>query len=148
MHKSVPNILDYTKDTDFYTESKFKSDDCFKIQNINQNSSIFQYMTDTNMFINNDNCLDSTPPFLNYISSGIPLENVDIENDLRGINRNNSRCSSKKWQSPNPGLAEIVSNQDFNTNNKNICNDENKILKNGYFKDPILKWDGYEFTFK
>ena len=99
-------------------------------------------MTDSNMFINQNNCLDTTPPFLSYIPAGIPIENIDIENDLRGTNRLNTRCSSKKWMSPNPDLAETVSTTALF--NKNVCNTDNKILPNGY-TSGAMKWDGKQF---
>ena len=126
-NNSNPQIFDYTKDPKYQIESKFRSEDCNKSQQGYENHSIFKYVTDTNMFVNKINSLDTTPPFLNYIPAGIPIQSVDIENDLRGINRPNTRCSSKKWQSPDPQLAETVSTVPV------------------YNKDPILKWDGKQF---
>lgn len=144
---SNPQVFDYTKDPKLKNESKFRSDDCYQGQQNNDNHSIFGYMTDTNMYINKNSCLDDTPNFMPYIQSGIPVQNVDIENDLRGITRNNTRCSSKKWQSPQPELAETLSTipVDLYPNNKQLCKSEQKILPNGYFKEPILKWDGSKF---
>lgn len=141
---SNPQVFDYTKDPKFQHESKFRSEDCNKTQQNNDNKSIFKYMTDNSMFVNNNSCLDDTPAFLPYMPSGIPLYSIDIENDLRGVTRPNTRCSSKKWQSPDTELIETVSKVPIS--NKKLCNESQKILPNGYFKDPILKWNGSEFT--
>jgi hypothetical protein len=140
---SNPLIFDYTKNANFSAESKFRSEDCNQNQQGSENHSIFKYMTDTNMYINKNRCLDDTPSFMPYISTGIPTQSVDIENDLRGITRPNTRCSSKKWQSPDQELIETVST--VPVYNKELCKPEQKILPSGYFKDPILKWDGKQF---
>lgn len=128
---SNPQVIDYTKDSKFKTESKFRSDDCYKGQQNYDNKSIFRYMTDSNMFVNENTCLDTTPPFLSYIPAGIPIQSIDIENDLRGINRPNTRCSSKKWNSPNPDLAATISKDVLF--NKNVCKSN-------------IKWNGMEFV--
>lgn len=140
-----PLIFDYTKDSNFSSESKFRSEDCNQGQKGYENKSIFGYLTDTNMYINKNTCLDDTPSFMPYISSGIPLHSVDIENDLRGITRPNTRCSSKKWQSSNQELIETLST--VPVFNKELCKSEQKILPNGYF-ESILKWDGTKFLIK
>lgn len=105
----------------------FKNDECYIQQQNKDNKSIFNYVTDTSMFINNNNCFDATPPFLNYIPNGIPTQNIDIENDLRGATRNNTKCASCKYPgnlsadgSAGPALHE--------------CTAEFKILPNGYSK--------------
>lgn len=145
---SNPKVFDYTKDPKFQYDSKFRSEDCNKTQQNSDNKSIFKYITDNSMFVNNNNCLDDTPAFLPYIQSGIPLQSIDIENDLRGVNRPNTRCSSKKWQSPDTQLIETVSKVpvDMYPNNKPLCKEDQKILPNGYFKDPMLRWNGLEFV--
>lgn len=140
---SNPQVFDYTKNPKFQSESKFRSEDCNKSQQNNDNHSIFKYMTNTNMYINKNTCLDNTPSYMPYISSGIPTQSVDIENDLRGITRPNTRCSSKKWQSPDQELIETISTVPIF--NKELCTPEQKILPQGYFNDPILKWDGKKF---
>lgn len=140
---SNPQVFDYTKNSDFSAESNFRSENCSQGQQSNENHSIFKYMTDTNMYINKNHCLDDTPGFTSSITSGIPTQSVDIENDLRGVTRPNTRCSSKKWQSPDQDLIETVST--VPVYNEILCKPEQKILPNGYFKDPILKWDGKQF---
>jgi hypothetical protein len=57
----------------------------------------FNWITDTNSKIN-VHCTDFTPPFLNYIPAGTPVQSVDIENELRGSSRYNTRCASCKYQ--------------------------------------------------
>lgn len=141
---SNPNVFDYTKDSTFQSESNFRADKCNESRHNYDNHSIFGYMTDSNMYINKNSCLDDTPVFTPYIQSGIPLESIDIENELRGTTRPNTRCSSKKWQSPDPELAEKVST--IPLFNKVLCQANNKILPNGYIsKIPVLKWDGKQF---
>lgn len=119
----------------------FKSDECYLQQQAKGNKSIFDYVIDTNAFINTSECNDYTPTFLTYIPLGTPKQNVDIENELRGTTRNSSRCSSQKYQSTGE-LATIgdetavLSKQkifDAYPNNKQECSDASKILPNGYF---------------
>ena len=100
----------------------------------NDNRSIFKYMTDQSMFINNNECIDTTTIFLCYINVGTPKQNIDIENDLRGSTRNNTRCTSCKWKSPNPNLAEQISTTpvDVYPNNNKLCTD--KIIRNGFIQ--------------
>lgn len=96
----------------------FKMDSCYINEQNKDNKSIFTYVTDTTKYINKSNCFDSSPPFLNYIPSGIQAQNIDIENDLRGAMRSNTRCTSCKYQSPDPNLASNGMNKDikYNTN--------------------------------
>ncbi len=108
------------------SQSKFKNDNCYVEQINSANKSIFGYMTDNSMFINKNECLDITPTFLNYIPSGTPKHNVDIESELRGTTRNNTRCSPCKFT----GTDQFVSDSFSNTtiypeypNNKHICED-------------------------
>jgi len=105
------------------TTQKFsrRSDACYLNQN---NKSIFDYVTDTSMFVNKNQCLDVTPPFLSYIPVGIPNQNVDIENDLRGILHNNTRCASCKYH---PKDVDTLGH------NLSVCKPEYQILPNGYY---------------
>lgn len=112
------------------SQNKFKMDNCYISAQNNDNNSIFNYMTDKNMYINKNECFDSTPPFLNYIPNGVPRQNVDIENDLRGAKRNNSKCASCKWNPQYPELAGNVYGV-LNQNNKPVC--ENHIIKDGKY---------------
>jgi len=102
-----PSVFDYTKDPKFQLQSKFKSDDCLNNLQIGDNKSIFDYVTDTNMFVNKSDCFDSTPPFLNYISRGIQAQDINIENDLRNSNRYTTKCNLK-YQPKTMDLAENV----------------------------------------
>lgn len=89
--------MENTKDT---TQNRLLYDDCYKIEQNTENHSIFKYMTDSSLITKNTN---EKPSFLNYTYI-LPKRNIEIESDLKGIMRNNSRCSSKKWQSTNPEL--------------------------------------------
>ena len=73
-----------------------KSNECYVSQQMKQNKSIFNYMINTRMVINDNS--NNTSPFLNYMY--LPKQNVDrtVENDLLGLSRNNSRCPSCKYQ--------------------------------------------------
>lgn len=108
------------------SQSKFKNDECYIDQFNSSNKSIFGYMTDNNMFVNKNECLDITPTFLNYIPSGTPKQNVDIENELRGAMRNNSRCTSCKYTGDHSLASEGFSNKTLYNeypNNKHVCED-------------------------
>jgi hypothetical protein len=112
--------------------NKVKKDACYINQQFNQNKSIFNYMTDQIKFVNKNECFDITPPFLSYIPVGIPGQNVDIENELRGSGRNNSKCSCCKFNTQHPELASNGVSSNNNPNNNSVCQQENMILPNGY----------------
>jgi hypothetical protein len=117
----------------------FKSDDCYLNQKAEGNKTIFDYMTDTNAFVNKNKCADYSPPFLSYIPMGTPKQNVDIENQLRGTTKAtlNSKCSITKYQSPEQGnLANIGNNFEINKIFPNVekeCKEPFKII-DGYIK--------------
>ena len=115
-------------------QNHFKTDDCYKTVQSQDNKSIFGYITDTNMFVNKNQCFDSTPPWLGFLNSGIPAQNIDIETDLWGINRLNSRCPTCKFESNNPTLTQQLSNTPIDVwpNNKHECKADEKILPFGY----------------
>lgn len=116
-------------------QSHFKNDDCYISQQNKENKSIFDYITDQTKFVNKNECFDTTPPFLNYIPVGTPIQNVDIENDLRGSIRNNTKCASCKFTPQQLNLASNgLSKQPVNMypNNKHVCTPEYMILPNGY----------------
>lgn len=119
----------------------FRSDECYLIQKLKSNKSIFDYVVDSNQFVNKNECNDFTPSFSTYIPGG--TQNVDVENELRGINRPNSRCASVKYQSPQQGALATIGNDEkvlseqkvYSTypNNKQECSTPYKILPKGYF---------------
>lgn len=115
----------------FTSQNKFKNDPCYINEQNNGNKSIFNYVTDTTMFINKNQCFDVTPPFLNYIPSGIQVQNIDIENELRGATRPNTRCASCKFSSKNPELASNGLDKTVRYN-QHQCEPQNSILPNGY----------------
>jgi len=104
---------------------------CYINKQINENRSIFDYVTNNMKFVNKTDCLDVTPPFLNYIPMGIPNQNIDIENELRGIVRMNSRCTNCKFH---PQDLNSTNLNNMYPNNKQICQSNNMILPNGYYK--------------
>lgn len=121
-------------------QTNFRNDTCFQNQQNAGNKTIFDYVIDTSAYINKNECFDSTPTFLSYIPVGTPQINVDLENELRGSNRANTRCSDCKFRP----LDEILTSNDlqsFTTQNKlnrypnNVqsCSKPFQILPNGYF---------------
>jgi hypothetical protein len=121
-------------------QSHFKNDECYINQQNQSNKSIFSYITDTSMFVNNNQCFDVTPPFLSYIPVGIPTQNIDIENDLRGAVRNNTKCETCKFKPANlelttNGMDGMASQEklNFTPNNREFCKTEFKIVPNGYY---------------
>lgn len=81
----------------------------------------FNWITDSNSKTQ-VNCVDFTPPFLNYTPSGISTQNVDVENDLKGIVRKNTRCSMCKFHPGQLGKNSMLPE----------CNHSNKIRPDGY----------------
>lgn len=124
-------------------QSHFINDECYINQQNKSNKSIFSYITDTTMFINKNQCLDTTPTFLSYTPIGIPTQNIDIESNLRGASRNNTRCASCKYQ---PDNLELTGNGkdnnivlDLSPNNRHLCNKEYQILPDGYYNNSTRK---------
>ena len=117
-------------------QSNFKNDECYINQQNESNRSIFNYVIDSNMFVNKNTCFDINPPFLSYIPGGLPIQNVDIESNLKGVVRNNTRCASCKYQPTNLNLtADGTSNKeplDIYPHNKPLCSADYKILPQGY----------------
>jgi hypothetical protein len=121
--------------SNFTSQNKLKNDNCYINEQIKGNKSIFDYVTDTSMFINKANCFDSTPPFIGYIPIGVQSQNVDIENELRGATRPNTKCTTCKYQSQQPNLASNGLNNQI-MYNKHQCEASNQILPNGYMHMP------------
>lgn len=92
-------------------------------QRMANNFSIFNYYTDNSMYIHQNKCNDSTPPYVMHNSHN---KNVEIESDLRGITRYNSNCASNKYN-PQKDKKTIV-------NNIKECPLQYKILPNQYIK--------------
>lgn len=113
-----------------FTNTKY--DNCALNQQESTNKSIFSYVVDPNYFVNQRKCFDVTPPFLSYIPMGIPKQNVDIENDLRGINRVNTKCTSCKYQPNDNNLIQTVDSQPVY--NLKTCTHDNQIRPQGYFQ--------------
>jgi hypothetical protein len=117
-------------------QSNFKNDECYINQQSQSNKSIFNYIIDSNMFINKNQCFDINPPFLAYIPGGSPVQNVDIESNLKGVVRHNTRCASCKYQPTNLNLtADGNSNKEqlnIYPHNKQLCSSDYQILPHGY----------------
>ena len=122
--------------------TKNKYDSCYLSQQQENNKSIFDYVIDTTMYINKNECDNYTPPFLTYISSGIKTRNVDLENELKGINKPSSKCNACKYtpddQSISDNSKSFPSNKykelPLNKELKHECKPEFNPLKNGYVK--------------
>ena len=57
---------------------KTKYDEIFLNQQKYKNKSIFDYVVDSSMYINQNECNNYSAPFLTYIPVGTPQLNVDI----------------------------------------------------------------------
>ena len=84
-------------------------DECYIKKKNNGNASIFNYMTNTNMFVNKEQCFNNVPPFIGYIQIGTPKQNIDIENELRGSTRLSSKCPELKYTPSSENLVTQVS---------------------------------------
>lgn len=105
-------------------------DNCYGTQRSHSNGSIFDYYTDNSMYINKNKCNDFTPPFISYIPVGINSRDVNLESDLIGITRNNSRCANSKYVPLDNNLAERIDTTIIDKTAS--CNNEFKILPNAY----------------
>lgn len=118
--------------------TSFKNDNCFLNQTNKSNKSILDYNLDTSAFINKNECNDFTPTFLSYIPTGIKEMNIDLENELRGSNRANTKCTTCKFNPSEEHIhtneVSILKKQKVDTEHiKQECKNEFKILPNGYF---------------
>jgi len=119
------------------SQNKLKLDDCYSKQRSSSNKSIFEYMTDNTIFVNRNACDDFTPPFLSYIPSGTSSMNIDVENDLRGVNKINTKCAECKYHPETLPVANNDNNfplKETLSKYKEECKEEHKILPNGYLK--------------
>ena len=113
------------------TQNKTTNDSCYLIQRQQSNGSVFDYYTDVSMYENKNKCNDFTPPFIAYIPSGITNKSVELESDLKGITRSNSRCMYNKYIPTDPDLSERLDSTPLYKNN-NYCKNNYKLLPNGY----------------
>lgn len=122
------------------SQTNFRNDTCFRNQQNKSNKTIFDYVIDSTAYVNKNECFDSTPTFLSYIPVGTPEMNVDLENELRGSNRPNTRCSSCKFQTQDlmtsSNLQSFYQQKrlDAYPNNKQTCTKPFQILPNGYLR--------------
>ena len=123
------------------SHTNFRNDSCFLNQTNKSNKSILDYTLDTTPFVNKNECSDFTPTFLSYIPSGIKKMDVDLENELRGTVRPNTKCASCKFNPQDGHIHTDVGNkvedlkkQPINKDHiKPECKPEFKILPNGYY---------------
>ena len=109
--------------------TKTKYDSCEMNQQQQNNKSIFSYVVDNAMYINNNECNNYTAPFLTYIPSGISTKSEDVENDLKGMTRPYSKCATCKFT---PDVTNTTPK--LNENNKKECARDYNILPDGYFQ--------------
>lgn len=117
--------------------TKNRYDSCFMNQQAQSNKSIFDYVVDKSMYKNENECNNYTAPFLTYIPSGVTSKNVDIENDLKGMTRLNTKCINCKFTPDEEELQlpQIQTNKklyDQFPNNKSECDMKHNILPQGY----------------
>lgn len=99
--------------------TKTKYDTCFSEQQVSSNKSMFDYVVDNAKYVNVNECNNYSPPFLTYVPSGVAVQNIDIENDLMGINKPYTRCNSCKYT--NTKLDEVNKPLDVYPHNKKEC---------------------------
>ena len=116
--------------------TKSKNDSCFLKQQEKGNRSIFDYVVDPSMYINQNECNNYTAPFLTYIPTGLNERSILIENELKGMNRLNTKCQSCKYEPEDSNLitSDLWKQKQFNEmpNNKKECNKKYNILPKGY----------------
>lgn len=115
--------------------TKSKNDTCSLEQQKTSNRSIFDYIVDQSMYVNSNSCFNSTPPFLAYIPKGTATQNIDVENDLRGIMRPYTSCTECKFKPLDANLASNgLSTQQVNLHPHNLqeCKPQQNILPSGY----------------
>lgn len=81
------------------------------------NKSIFHYVVDKSRFVNSE-CNNYSPPFLTYIPYPVFNINVDIENDLKGMTKLNTKCSQHKYNPVNQNLIQNTNYHQFAKSNK------------------------------
>lgn len=98
------------------------NDSCYIHARGKRNGSIFDYVTDASRHIRSDECVNFQPPFIAYVPRGIPDKNVDIENNLKGIDRTYSKCTdpNSKWMPTDANLIQGLSKT--NVNGLKECN--------------------------
>lgn len=115
-----------------------KNKKCYMDNNGQTNKSIFNYIVDNSMYINKNECNNYVAPFLTYIPTGVSSRNVDIENDLKGMNRPFSKCEMCKYmpehQHEHANSLPIGEKIDVYPNNKQECTKQYNILPNGYIQ--------------
>lgn len=65
---------------------------------VTNKKSIFQYVMDSSIRVHKDECNNYNPPFISYTPTGVLPLNINIENDLKGMTRQLSKCTEKKYQ--------------------------------------------------
>jgi hypothetical protein len=83
------------------------------------------------MYVNKNECFDTTPPFFNYSPYGIFQQNIEIENDLRNSKRLNNKCIDTKYLPQDTSLIQNVSKTPLY--NLNECLPKYKMYPNGYY---------------
>ena len=109
--------------------TNFREDACYLGQQETNNKSIFNYVTDTVRYQNKNKCKDFTPPFISY---NLPQASIDIENDLKGMTRNYSKCTSCNFKPQNLELSSNGGVPDTSISTNDECQPDNKILPGGY----------------
>lgn len=104
-------------------------------ETIQNGRSIFGYMTDSSMYINQNECNNYAPPFLTYIPTGVPKLNIDIDTELRGITRHTTKCIGCKHKpeslkdATNEFTKDMYVKVDQSPHNKQECHPDYSIFR-------------------
>ena len=101
--------------------------------------SVFSYLMDNTKFINENECTDFTPPFLTRSMPGLASKDLDVENELRNINKKKSRCDETIYK-PNlnmmsqcNGSVDKEQLKEIMKTSINECDKKFQIRPNRYF---------------
>jgi hypothetical protein len=75
----------------------FNSEKFNQLEKSQNNKSIFDYYTDEAMHDNKQRCHNYNPKFISHNVLYKEKKDILLENDLKGINRINSRCIDEKY---------------------------------------------------
>jgi hypothetical protein len=72
-------------------------DQCALDQRENLSRNQFNLIVDPSVMESKQKCFQSQSPFVNNPFKSIPSEYIDVESELNGLNRLNSKCNAKKY---------------------------------------------------
>lgn len=93
-------------------------DQCSLNQREALNNSQFNLIVDPSLNESKQKCYQSQSPFVNNPFNSIPSEFIDVESELNGLNRLNSKCNAKKYHRDNSASKKLYLDR---------CNGENDL---------------------